>query len=146
MLHAFSQMDNLASTGLVFLASIIEIWVAIKNCEKLADCEKENAYAIAVGAISITLTVAYFAATRLTLMGWNGSANGMVGDVIASLLVAFWLAAIAVCTMEGPFSGTADNGAPVSPPNLPVLPSACRVPHSCIDAIRSLRIWMRIGV
>jgi len=97
-------MEKLALVGLIMLASIIEIWVASKNCEKLAECEGENAYAIVVGGIGIGLTNVYY------VNHLKFGASGMVADTIALLLPVFWLAAIAVCTMEGPFSVTADNG------------------------------------
>jgi len=93
--------------------------------------QKEYAWAVAVGAIGIFLTLVY------GIMMKMGMSEGAPGHVVVVLLFVSWFCGMAVCTMELPFAGVAGNGATAPSYTLPPVCPTLKPWHDLIHSVCS---------
>lgn len=110
-------LDKMTKTAIIMIASFLEMWAAATICDSMRcqsncsngtynNCKDEYAWAIAIGVISLVLTIVMLLIGKCA----PGVAGGLPEMVIAFILFGGWFAAMAVCTMGLPFGGTGGGG------------------------------------
>mmetsp|Transcript_21180 Transcript_21180/g.51840 ORF Transcript_21180/g.51840 Transcript_21180/m.51840 type:complete len:295 (+) Transcript_21180:3-887(+) len=88
----------------VFLASLVELISAGKLCHDENKCADEFAWAVCVGAISLTISLAH-----LIIIRFLKGKREAVEVWIAMSLAILWLVGIAVLTFDSPFQATGNG-------------------------------------
>jgi len=103
-----SESGGLVATAalvIVFVASIIEFIAAARICDQLNYCQKEFAFAVAVGVAS-----AFFTFAVLLYLRFASSLSPTLIKILAFLLFAMWVVGAGITTFRSPFSGSTGNG------------------------------------
>jgi len=96
--------------GVIAIASFFEMWAAGNICNKSElelDCQDELGYAVALGFISLLVTVVLLV-LYLAKKDWAV----MALPFVAVFLFLWWFCGVAVCTFQGPFKSPCKSGAP----------------------------------
>eukprot|EP00041_Stephanoeca_diplocostata_P012163 m.202660 g.202660 ORF g.202660 m.202660 type:complete len:353 (+) comp18839_c1_seq9:213-1271(+) len=87
-----------ADVFLIFLASVAVTTQAADVCKQADSCEKNNAYAVAVGTVSLFITLIYCVFYALQKL------NDMVVAPVAIFLMMWWTIGVGILTFDSPFA------------------------------------------
>jgi len=94
-----------ACIGGILVASCVELAQASQNCtEELIDCEEENAFAVAVGTISLFLCICY-----VICLLFKRDFISKFTQYLSLFLLIWWTVGVIVLTFKHPFN-TTGNG------------------------------------
>lgn len=106
--HSSEQIVAGASSSraifVIFLASVIELIAAARNCDRRDECEEEHGFAVAAGVVSAFVTVLFIAYVRLV-----GTLSPAVVQLTGIFLLAWWAAGAGVNTFRDPFTFTGNG-------------------------------------
>lgn len=89
--------------AVIALASAVELARAATLCDQSYDCGSYLAYAVAVGGVSLVVSVLCVLASK------GGKLTGQVELVAGGLLFAWWVPAVLVLTFKSPFTATGNG-------------------------------------
>lgn len=88
----------------LMVVSTVELAQASKVCADMPSCEKEYAYAVSVGAISLILNLGMMAGYRFM----QATVDSIIG-YYSLFMVLWWGVAVAVLTFDSPFQETGNG-------------------------------------
>eukprot|EP00294_Goniomonas_avonlea_P012064 CAMPEP_0114540450 /NCGR_PEP_ID=MMETSP0114-20121206/775_1 /TAXON_ID=31324 /ORGANISM="Goniomonas sp, Strain m" /LENGTH=199 /DNA_ID=CAMNT_0001724615 /DNA_START=293 /DNA_END=892 /DNA_ORIENTATION=- len=88
----------------IFVASTIELVAAAEACDKAASCEKQYAWAVAVGCLAI-----FFSLIQMVLSKFVEGVSSRSAPVMAAIFLALWVPGVGVLTFDRPFPGTGNG-------------------------------------
>jgi len=89
---------------IVFVASVVEFIAAARICHKGGYCQKEFAFAVAVGVAS-----AFFTFAVLLYLRFVPTLNHVVIQILAFMLTGLWIAGAGITTFRNPFVATGNG-------------------------------------
>lgn len=98
-----STSNSNVALVIIFFASVFEMWAAATLCHRLNDgyssCQDENAWAVAVGAISAIVCL-----VMGILFHFAPGIAGQANKFVAVFLFLLWIAGAGVVTFDAPFT------------------------------------------
>jgi len=91
-------MAGTSALAVLFVASLVEFVAAARFCDTIPKCEKQNAWAVAVGVVSAICTFAVLLYLRFT-----PTLSPLVIKILGFFLTALWIAGAGIVTFRGPF-------------------------------------------
>jgi hypothetical protein len=105
------MIDGKGYAMVLFAASFFEMWAAGSVCDGLDKCEKEWAFAVAIGVISLCITLP----TLILMMCMQpGGCLKIMEGIVSTTLFLLWLISVMICTFDKPFTTMCGQTATVS--------------------------------